>query len=129
MAPTHPDTVRAAARYPVQRDLDGDFTAREILATLGRPDRPTVPQPQPGLAAAAPQPGLGRPARGDAAAPAAVLAAATQPAPPDDGVHGDDLAVLHAFEVSPLCRPPVACAVHALPPALAQAWLALARHW
>jgi hypothetical protein len=53
--------------------------------------------------------------------------------PPDTGSHqsppADDVAALHAFEVSPLFKPPVAAATNTLTPLTAAAWLALAHHW
>lgn len=46
-----------------------------------------------------------------------------------DAASGDDVALLHAFETSPLWRPPVFSATAALTPTIATAWLALATHW
>ena len=130
MAPAHP-AAAWAARYPVQRELDGDFSLAEIVSAVGHPHRPAAAQPRPGLAEAAHRAQLWRLDRVGGAA-ARVLAAAARPAHPEDGhdhPSGDDLALLHAFEVSPLWRPPVAARLHELTPPLAQAWLALAGHW
>ncbi|WP_018503827.1 formyltransferase family protein [Parafrankia discariae] len=130
MATTTPGG-KAPIRYPVLHDLDADFTLSEIISAVGEPDVPGRPRVSLGLAAAARWARLWRLRQADAEACATVLAAAAaaEPARVDEYDVGDDVAVLHAFEVAPLWRPPVATAVGALTPSVAEAWLALARHW
>lgn len=130
MATTTPGD-ETPVRYPVQHDLDADFTLSEIISVVGEPDVPARPCTSLGLAAAARRARLWRLHQIDAEACAIVLAAAAaaEPAPADEYDIGDDVAVLHAFEVAPLWRPPAATAVGALTPSVAEAWLALARHW
>jgi folate-dependent phosphoribosylglycinamide formyltransferase PurN len=129
MASAHPGAVRPD-RYPVQHAVDGDFTLAEIISAVGRPTHPAPHGPHPGLARAVRRAQLWRLGGIDADACAAVLAAAAEPPRgPYGDASDDDVAVLHAFEVSPRWRPPVALASRDLTPAAAEAWLALARHW
>ncbi len=120
--------VGTPSRYPVQHLLDGDFTVAEILSATSHATAHAT-GPYSDLAAAALRAGLwrlGHPSRDGRPLLANTFGASCSL---HDAASADDVALLHAFETSPLWRPPVSSATAALTPTIATAWLALAIHW
>lgn len=116
-------------RYPVQDLLDGDFTVAEILSITGHAITRTAPGPHRDLAAAALRAGLWRLDHVPRDAEPLLANTSGVPSSLHNAASGDDVALLHAFETSPLWRPPVSSATATLTPTIAAAWLALATHW
>jgi hypothetical protein len=115
-------------RFPVHRDLDGDFTLAEF-ARIGADTGPIPGTPHRGLDVAAYEHQvwrLDRPIDDSRllgwAGPAATPATFGEPSE-------SDLALLHAFEVCGLWRPPVSHHLHDLSAPRACVWLAVADRW
>ncbi|WP_216588312.1 formyltransferase family protein [Streptomyces brasiliscabiei] len=121
--------ARTADRFPVRRDVDGDFTPAQILAALPRAPQDGHPVPLAGVAESAHAARLWLPA---VATEESLPSGPAVPLLPDHG-QADALAcdadLLHRFETAPLWRPPVEARTRALSPRVAGAWLTLADHW
>jgi folate-dependent phosphoribosylglycinamide formyltransferase PurN len=130
---TPPVATEARARFPVRRDIDGDFTLGELLGAGGVVTSAPPRGPQPHVAEAALRARLWQPSAGPPTA--AVIAASARgrashsSAISSRAVPAVDLELINAFETAPLWEPPVAASTRALTPLAAQAWLALAAHW
>lgn len=116
-------------RYPVRRESDGDFLVEEILAVVGTPDVSSGADACTWFAAWARERQLWCMGHIGDVSRCPLSESNTLWDTGSCEVTDDDLAVLRAFEVSPLWRPPVSTAVAELTPALAADWLTLARHW
>jgi folate-dependent phosphoribosylglycinamide formyltransferase PurN len=115
-------------RFPVRRDLDGDFALAD-LARVGADTGPIPGTPHRGLDVAAYEHQVWRldmPVDDGRllcwAGPAATPATIGEPSE-------SDLALLHAFEVCGLWRPPVSHRLHDLGAPRACVWLAVADRW
>ncbi|MFI6281685.1 hypothetical protein [Streptomyces sp. NPDC050988] len=119
----------AEDRFPVRRDVDGDFTPAQILAALPKAPRDGRPVPLAGVAESAHAARLWSPAE---ATEGALQASPPVPPLPDHGqaaVLAYDVDLLHRFETAPLWRPSVEARTRALSPRVAGDWLTLADHW
>jgi hypothetical protein len=122
-------TEPALARYPIRHYADGDFTTAEIMAAAAGVLTPE-PAPAPGLAKAALDARLWR--LDGVPGPEALAGHAPDARAPAGPVAGPDeaeVALLRAFETSPLWTVPVGQSTAWLGPAAARAWLSLAAHW
>ncbi|GIF01132.1 formyltransferase family protein [Paractinoplanes rishiriensis] len=116
-------------RFPIRRELDGDFTLAGLATVAGTPADPAPAFPPLDIAAAAYEHQVWRL---ELPVDDGRLLDRTRPAPATQtiGEPGEsDLALLHAVEVCGLWRPPVSRRLRSLDPSRARVWLAIADRW
>jgi len=124
---TSPAASMRPRRFPLRRDLDGDFIVADLVRVTGTHAASIPASPHRGLDVAAHEHQVWR--LDQAVDDGRLLGWAAPAGTTIGGPSESDLALLHAFEVCGLWRPPVSHNLHELSAPRACIWLAVADRW